>query len=125
MVTYTQEEKNKLTTRFEKQAAERKQSLEEELQKLTKTFINKIERRSQRIPKKFMDLKIKDVLDVERDHKLKLYSLLKDISLMKRQYQGGMIDKETQLEISKQVKKQEKESRMEKLKKKRNSRVNK
>lgn len=40
------------------------------------------------MPKKFTTLQIADVLAVERDHQLKIYTLLRDIEQLRRAQQG-------------------------------------
>lgn len=58
------------------------------------------------MPKKFAELKIKDVLEVEKDHKIKIYKLITDIESMKKSKKVNVNDDELmKLEIAKLKKK--------------------
>lgn len=54
------------------------------------------------MPKKFAELKIKDVLSVERDHKIKIYQLISDIEAFKKKNTRTIDnDENMRLEIAK------------------------
>ncbi|ODV71363.1 uncharacterized protein CYBJADRAFT_175103 [Cyberlindnera jadinii NRRL Y-1542] len=77
---YTQEQKDRLIYRFKMQCSKRREALVKDQQRMCTIFEAKVQRRLAAVPKKFSHLKIKDVLAVERDHKIKIYELLSDVS---------------------------------------------
>jgi hypothetical protein len=70
-------------------------------------FESKVQRRVATVPKKFTDLRIKDVLTVERDHKIKIYELLKDVENLNQQKKkhNGLTEEEMREELLKLKKK--------------------
>lgn len=83
------------------QGDERSAGLVNEIRKLCEIFESKIQRRVHKVPKKFAELKIKDVLNVERDHKIKIYQLISDIEAYKKSNNRKINDDEQmRLEIA-------------------------
>lgn len=64
---------------------ERRANLISEMEKMGEIFESKIIRRRNLVPKKFTTLKIKDVLTIERDHKIKMFELIKEVEKLKKQ----------------------------------------
>lgn len=48
-------------------------------------FESKIRRRINLVPKKFTELQIKGVLELERDHKIKMFELIQQVEQLKRE----------------------------------------
>ncbi|KAH3678207.1 hypothetical protein WICMUC_001636 [Wickerhamomyces mucosus] len=119
---YTKIEKQRIIQRFGLQKIkipeiQRKKALEDELSKIGDLFESKIQRRINLVPKKFTELKIKDVLNVERDHKIKLYELIKDIK--NQQMKNDVMEQELENKVD-----PEKLKRLEQVKNKRKQSMN-
>lgn len=69
--------------------------------RLLSIFEAKVQRRITSVPKKFTGLCIRDVLTVERDHKIKIYELLKDVGKLHTESSHGIRDDEIRQELAK------------------------
>lgn len=82
------------------------------MERLAAIFEAKVQRRVNAVPKKFTQLRIKDVLTVERDHKIKIYELLKDVDALQQEGASALSEREIRLELGKLDKKKAEGLRM-------------
>ncbi|CDR47270.1 CYFA0S30e01068g1_1 [Cyberlindnera fabianii] len=120
MPHFTSSQKRKLIERFELQREQRKNNLERELEKLTTIMESKVSRKLALVPKKFAELRIKDVLTVERDHKIKIYELIKDVDFLHKK-EAQALHNETQLREEFAKLKKKKQENMRTLQKRKES----
>lgn len=81
---------------------------------------SKVSRKLALVPKKFAELRIKDVLTVERDHKIKIYELIKDVDFLHKK-EAQALHNETQLREEFAKLKKKKQENMRTLQKRKES----
>ncbi|ODV98423.1 hypothetical protein PACTADRAFT_48186 [Pachysolen tannophilus NRRL Y-2460] len=86
---FTKTEKMQLIERFEIHLNNRRNMLINQTKNSPADIENKLRRRLDRVLRKLWDVKMKDVLDLEREQKVNIVSLIKDVEEYKKLSRDG------------------------------------